>query len=454
MKTKFRNLKLYSCLAVIIISAFVPLKAFAIDTGFYSGNDILFYNPTDTGCPSGSNITQLTGSDNRQKIYNYWISKGLTPAQSAGITGNMQAEGGFSPFRQENSQAWPNGGYGIAQFTGGQRVAVTEFLLKNLSSVFTQYYLNDYGGATLETNGFIPGGISQTVNDSFLLEELNYLSEYSSSFIPSTMPTRVSGLQSDYNITIESGVKLLDFIKTLSSASDVAKAWIYLYEQPGNIKANALVRATNAEQILTKYTGAGVPGTNSCSSVSVGGLTYDQAKNMMKYYYDNRATYFNDFWNTSGQSVQCTAFSYYFNTRFITTGTGQGNGVDVTKNLISIFPNFYKSTTKDTLQPFSIFSLSHNTAGHTGVILGIESDGSVIVGEGNIDTSSLNEANGLIEKEVTGTRSDPIKGVVAAEHWKDIDSWINAMASWGLTNPTFASPVNEGDVISKVQASL
>ncbi len=240
---------------------------------FYSANDIYFTDPCATACTStAQTVAQLSGSDNEQKIYNFWVSQGLSPAQAAGITGSLQSESGFSPFRQQvdpttgQLMTWPTGGYGIAQFTGGQRVQATAALSADLKDVFTQYYLPTYGNGVTAATGFVPAGIPVTVNDQFLLSELNYLSGYIASFAPSTISERTSRLATDYNITIPTGQKLLDFLKTLTSAGDAAKAWTYLYEYPGNIAATAAARATNADAVLAKYSG-GVTGCVSGSSI-------------------------------------------------------------------------------------------------------------------------------------------------------------------------------------------
>jgi surface antigen len=426
---------------------------FAVDS-FYSGNDILFYDGAATICSSGSASLYLSGTDNSQKIYNFWISKGLTPAQSAGIVGNIKNESGYSPFRQQEGSVWPEGGYGIAQFTGSQREKVTKYLADELGNNFNQYYSNNHGGPVTEENSFIPKSIKPEINDAFLLGQLNYLAEYTSGFIPSTIPVRVSGLANDYGITIQPGVKLLDFMKTLTSAGDAAKAWIYLYEQPSEITSKAAERAAVADEILDKYSN-GNSNIGDCT-VGVGGLNFDQAKIFMEYYYNNRSEYLaGTTFQNAGMSNQCTAFSYYFNKRFIRDSSGAGNGKDVVNNLVASFPDYYQSTNTSNLQPFSIFSLVNDGYGHTGVILGIESDGSVIIGEANSDPSALKESVGLLEKEVIGTSLDQVKGVVSAERWKDIKSWVNAMEnSWNLTDPTFASPVNANETTDKVQAAL
>ena len=77
---------------------------------------------------SGGN---LSGSDNQQKAFNYFVSKGFTPQQSAGIIGNLIAESGVNPKRVQSTPT-PEGdrdnitvnnktGYGIAQWTSSGR---------------------------------------------------------------------------------------------------------------------------------------------------------------------------------------------------------------------------------------------------------------------------------------------------------------------------------------------
>jgi len=77
---------------------------------------------------SGGN---LSGSDNQQKAFNYFVSKGFTPQQSAGIIGNLISESGVNPKRVQSTPT-PEGdrdnitvnnktGYGIAQWTSSGR---------------------------------------------------------------------------------------------------------------------------------------------------------------------------------------------------------------------------------------------------------------------------------------------------------------------------------------------
>jgi len=89
-------------------------KVFAVDKIFYSGNDILFYNPEDKTCST----TPISSSgDNSGNAYNYLVSKTLTAVQSAAIVGNLKQESGVDPKALNKSSK----AYGIAQWLGGRK---------------------------------------------------------------------------------------------------------------------------------------------------------------------------------------------------------------------------------------------------------------------------------------------------------------------------------------------
>ncbi len=92
---------------------------------------------SNASCCAGS--TQLSGSSNEAKIFNYLTQKGLSTAQAAGILGNMQTESGFEPQRYEGTASgvittadqWrPNvdangqhhDGWGLVQWTPGSKI--------------------------------------------------------------------------------------------------------------------------------------------------------------------------------------------------------------------------------------------------------------------------------------------------------------------------------------------
>jgi len=131
------------------------------------------------GGPSGSTV--LTGSDNAQKIFNYFIGQGLTPIQTAGIMGNLKAESGFRPdIIQGGATAAPdytpvNGvGFGLAQWTfTGRQQPLVDFAKSQSKPVTDLGVQLDYIWQELNT------GYKKSVFDplkaSSTLEEATYL---------------------------------------------------------------------------------------------------------------------------------------------------------------------------------------------------------------------------------------------------------------------------------------
>jgi hypothetical protein len=364
----------------------------ACDEEFYSSNDILFYNPCATTCSTGAGggtVSSVRGKNNGEKIFNYWVDAGFSPQQSAGITGSMQHEGGFSPFRQEESQSWPGGGWGIAQFTAGQREAATAFVKAEIGeALFNEYYKDQYGNAVLESSGFIPSGVPPEVNDKFLLSELNYLLDHIKSLEPNNV--RRDAYKRDFNQTVDSSTTLHDYLKSLVQAGDAATAWTYLYEYPANIKSTATVRASSAADILKLYSN----GTSaSCGgNLVAGGMNLDQAKKFMDDYNKNpdNVKYIGGAGPNcpGGPLSNCVSFSVYFvnkytNIKGMGTGTSPGNGSTVAANIISRNPNIQNGHSP---RPYAIFSTPSGSqmcgnvkCGHTGVILGVDTEKEVVI---------------------------------------------------------------------------
>lgn len=119
---------LYLCLLVIALSSIMPLKVLAIDTDFYSANDILFYNPDSCNSSDSSSdgSATLTKSEKLELIFQTLINGGMNAVQAAAVMGNMQAESGFSAGAEEVG----GGGYGLVQWTGGRRDNLVKFAAK------------------------------------------------------------------------------------------------------------------------------------------------------------------------------------------------------------------------------------------------------------------------------------------------------------------------------------
>jgi hypothetical protein len=116
---------------IILASSSITSVGAVYNEKFFSGNDILFYNPDDSDCTTdGTGIANLVGNGNQEKALRYLIGKGLTLAQASGIVGNLVAESRLMPARiqgsgtklaDENYSPISGVGFGIAQWTSAGR---------------------------------------------------------------------------------------------------------------------------------------------------------------------------------------------------------------------------------------------------------------------------------------------------------------------------------------------
>lgn len=87
-------------------------------------------SPSDaSGCKCEAG-TLLAGSDNKEKIWNFLIGKGLTAKQTAGIMGNLEEESGFDPRAYfpgtKTDNPSPPTPFGIAQWKGTRQTALRQ----------------------------------------------------------------------------------------------------------------------------------------------------------------------------------------------------------------------------------------------------------------------------------------------------------------------------------------
>ena len=353
------------------------------DQQFYSDNDILFYNPCSTTCSGGAgggSITgpapsSLTGADNAQKAWNYFTSRGLTPVAAAGTMGNIKAESSFSASVKEASGG---GGLGIIQWTGSRRTK-----------------LESVAAAT---------GVNLADNDSALLFELNYL--WDGEYNAATWETQVNA-----ETTVEGDTTIASYSKAFSSKLAKSQAgngstmvFHALVERSSDVPTLAdrvagsgvlTNRIDNAKAYLSQF---GRGSTTGNCSVSTGGLTWEQAVTAAKKISDSWKTIY-----CGGGSIK-SGFYCDWTTGYCTAGAawmavttapdpskvpGIPNGVDVANRLISSDPDVYTAANPDgsNLQPFSVWSFGVGGAsgepGHTGTIVNVGSDGSLITLETN-----------------------------------------------------------------------
>lgn len=83
--------------------------------------------PSTVGCCEASTVSTISGSSNEEKAWNFFLSKGYTAQQAAGIVGNMKAESGVLPMRKQGTPAETktsskevvssSSGWGLVQWT-------------------------------------------------------------------------------------------------------------------------------------------------------------------------------------------------------------------------------------------------------------------------------------------------------------------------------------------------
>jgi len=253
-----------------------PTQAKACDEDFYSSNDIMFYDPCAVANSCSTNTgTSLVGVNNREKIYNFLVQKGLNKEQAAGVLGNIKNESGYSPTRHEDSKAnFEDGGYGIAQWTYGRRTTLVSYLQQNAASIMGVYYNTGYGGSVKEADGFIPRSSSSgelipvADNDILLSAELNFLyNETSSRRITATTSSHTSAKQGDNEWAA---------LKNATGVEDATKIWLYNFEVPANIEQAAINRAASANDMLSSLPSSGTGGA-SCLDTTSGSVAAFQA---------------------------------------------------------------------------------------------------------------------------------------------------------------------------------
>lgn len=108
-------------IVVVAVMVLVPYRTLAIDSEtLKSINYEAPFFSNRTVCTQGTPAlpTSLKGNDNIEKAFRYFTDLGLKPEQAAAIVGNLQAESGVDPAK---NQIGGGPGRGIAQWSVGER---------------------------------------------------------------------------------------------------------------------------------------------------------------------------------------------------------------------------------------------------------------------------------------------------------------------------------------------
>lgn len=253
------------CLVLVPTIASAEPEA-SCDYEYASRNNVYFFDPCDDSCKvTQGSVTVLNGDDNREKIYNYLRNKGLSPEQAAGVTGNIQAESGFSATRQEDSKTFPDGGWGIVQWTDDRRVsgnpdtAIVDYLKLKHPDLMDKYYKAEFGGSVSQDKGFVADGVNPEDSDVLLLNQLDFL--YKESTNRSIEPNVVQHIEG-----AAPGDNEWDTLKKQTTLEGASNLWLYNFERPSDADSKSTERISFGQTILDTYSVIG--GNTSCDSTS------------------------------------------------------------------------------------------------------------------------------------------------------------------------------------------
>lgn len=346
-------------LALISSFAITDYQVFATDTDFYSANDILFYNPTDTGCVSAPSGTSTSpNSKNNQEITAKYLfstnflgnnNKPMNAVQMAAIIGNLQQESGLNP----------NSGEG-----GSHRGIVQWSIVDRWNKI-----ANPKNDLNNQLN-FIKIELDGVYKDS--------LSEFWNASEPTDLNKATYAIARNYEVALKNSGGSTSWTND-TDASNNLQNWTERKEY-----------AQSAYNDFGNLAGSGyVPGA-SCGGLVSGGMTLAAAQTFVNEYkslepkdwasgtpgtiYDINGT------NCSGGSLaNCVAFSQYFINRYTSkkyVNTSDGRGV--VKDLIALGLTDGSHTPK----AYAIFSRNSGSYGHTGVVLGVDTaNNKIIIGE-------------------------------------------------------------------------
>lgn len=252
--------------AVFIVSSFLPFSKVSAVSSFYSANDIMFYDENFvTASCGGIGDVSLAGNDNIEKAFNYFVAKGLTPEQSAGILGNLEQESGLDPTihqGRKNLGKFPQAGvgYGIAQWTPAVRQdALVAYAEKN------------------------------TVAPNTLKVQLEFL------WGEATGDKSI--FHNGYTAVVYAGT--IDAMKNADTVADAAFTFHKIFERSADTRAGIQERIDSGKAILQKYGDGSLSGSGGfdCSgsgSTKVTSIAQQEYKKNVSEYDENVLKYTNN----------------------------------------------------------------------------------------------------------------------------------------------------------------
>lgn len=167
--------------------------------------------------------------ENASLIYGVLSERGWTLNAVCGVLGNMGAESGYNPWRWQsdkvpsvNDSPWTNKGYGFTQFTPGGK------------------YINDANAKA--TSGYAPNFSDKPGKPEDGYAQMIFLDEHA-----------------DYYATGAYPLSYAEYKVSEDSPAELASAWLYNYERPGDPGATEDARRENANYWYEVLSGSPPP---------------------------------------------------------------------------------------------------------------------------------------------------------------------------------------------------
>ena len=250
-KIKNFTFRFFCILLALILTQLNTPRTFAAVEDFldkFAANNIMFYNPDEcNGEGNNSGSTVLSGDTNAEKVWNYFIGKGLNDMQVAGIMGNAIGESGAVVTRASNDSYW-----GVFQFARQYHAK----LWKTLDDAgLTEYYTNraKYG----ESDESIPAG----TRDKILQIQLDYVWEANEG-------NWTQEIQKSKSIGEATEVFLTLFERAVYNPDVRCTPILYYEPYKGELYQGTEERRNHAQNFFDEYSGKGTV-TQGTSGVTI-----------------------------------------------------------------------------------------------------------------------------------------------------------------------------------------
>lgn len=388
--TKHLRVKASIAALLITVSSLTSPNVGALSEADYPKNDIFWYSKKSVACTQTAE-SELKGEDNLKKIFNYFISKGVSIYVAAAVVGNIYQESKGDPLLVQG------GGRSTDPSTIGRYSDGSMFENKpGQSSVGKAWGLAqwDPGNAVLywQKQAGVQGDVTSVrVQLDIIWWQLKNLA-------PTSKKNVLGEMEASGNVDKATEIMVKRFfgagkpmLETRQKKAREAMSW------PPQVSGLPTLDA-------------GIDNSNSCDpsgvspTISEGGLTEEQAKLFVMNYGENKNGDSRKYaspgsWGRcGGNGANCVTFSRFFINKFTTTKISDGEATGDGENVVSFLRSKGVQTGTEP-RVGAVFSWSGGAYGHTGVVLGIH-DGKVVVGQ-----ASCTDGNNGYRGRGTGNRN-------------------------------------------------